>query len=246
MGDEHSLEEKVKRFPDETLEYYNEFTSPLEVGAAELIEELLRTSSLGGFLGYSESLIDIKRMDYEVLNAHGVSYHKIVENLEKIKEVAMQQYSQSSLKHKRGIVFYLNNNYELVRDEAAKHKNQLITFLKKILLGKSAGDNEKAHFRVSIRKLQDAYCPWSVIPESQKELSALKCSYTLSPNYEIFIENLQNGSSFRFNNLQLHMISEHKFFEGRYTAIAHNFIVHNYYRVEPLNIIKTLELGRNY
>jgi len=236
--EKHALEDE--------LEYYKQFTSFAEIGASEIIEELLRNSNLGGFLGPKENLIETKRNDYETLRRYGLSYEDILSPLEVISERAVGKYLEEHPNKASGISeLYLDDNYHPVSDNEIKRSGFLSEILERMF--KKPEEHSNAVYHITIRRLQDAHCPWSNLPEAPEELAKLRCQYTTRPNYEISVENLKNHNSFRFNMLTLHLIKEHKFFEGSYSSFGHqiHLSIKNYYRVEPESIIRTLCLKSN-
>jgi hypothetical protein len=95
-----------------------------------------------------------------------------------------------------------------------------------------------AYYMVIVERISDASCPWNNLP---KELEVLKCGYGQQANYDFTVRNLKSREKleFNYNLMQVHMIANHHFFEGRKTMFN---LIKNPYRIEPEEIIETLEL----
>lgn len=224
----------------ERLAFYNIFSSTREIGAGDMLNEILRKHSLGGFLGKEEELIETKKQDYLTLQKYGLSNQDIASPLEKMAKASLDNYRSTN-----NAVTVLDSDYNIVElkngEEKIMHNRHGLFNIRRLSLRESRMLKElpSAYYMVIVERISDASCPWNNLP---KELEALKCGYGQQTNYDFTVRNLKSREKleFNYNLMQVHMIANHHFFEGRKTMFN---LIKNPYRIEPEQVIATLGLG---
>jgi len=213
--------------------YYNQFTNMTEVGGQDTVNEILRGHSMVGFLGRNEDIIDVKEADYETLQRYGVSYEQIASPLERILESALPIFLENEK-----LRIFLDKDYSPAECSGEPcEKKRTPRFMRSFQEKKMLEENPNARYEVIVKKIGDASCPWSRLPEL--EFSNSRCDYGDKENYDFNVKNLETGKAFHYNLLQVHMIREHMFFEGRGTNLN---LIKNPYRIEPEEAIEVLGL----
>jgi hypothetical protein len=217
----------------EAISYYNKFTNMEEIGGKSTINEILRGHSIVGFLGKNEDIVAVKEADYETLQKHGLSYEEIASPLERIAHSAFQVFLER--KNSRILLACDYSPVEFSGEAGADKKiPRLIRAHRENKMLKTVSG---VRYEVIVKKIEDASCPWSRLPEP--EFSKLRCGYGAKENYDFNVKNLETGKAFHYNLLQVHMIRAHMFFEGSGTNLN---IVKNPYRIEPKEAIEALGL----
>ena len=235
----------------ERLAFYNIFSSTAEIGASDTLSEILRRHSMGGFLGREEDLIEIKKQDYLTLQKYGLSYEDLASRLEKMANASLDNYrstnnavtildSDYNIVELKNVVELKNGNRPFLEKSAGgKGLFHIRPFIKPLRNSRMLKELPSAYYMVIVERIGDAGCPWNNLP---KELEVLKCGYGQQANYDFTVRNLKSREKleFNYNLMQVHMIAKHHFFEGRKTMSK--LINKNSYRIEPEEIIETLEL----
>ena len=212
--------------------YYSQFTNMTEVGGNDTVNEILRGHSIVGFLGKNEDIVNVKEADYKTLQEHGTSYEQIASSLEKISESALPVFLEN-----QKLRIFLDENYSPVEciGEPCEKKG-ILGFLHASSEKRVLEEIPSAKYEVTVKKIDDASCPWNHLPY---EFSKISCGYGAKENYDFSVKNLETGKAFHYNLLQIHMIREHKFFEGSGTNLN---LIKNPYRIEPEEAIEVLEI----
>jgi len=247
VGSSDKKEKEETNFVDmDYIDYIKNFMKMAEFGSEEELEEILRNyNQKYNFLGPNENLYTVKKNDYDTITAKGVSYEQIASTLEKILTSVLAyegKHYPSQKKHvlaklgnfvrnavssenRNGKPFFLDTNYNLLKETKVSEKETKVP--------------EGAKYKIYLpqrEKIYDISCPWSSLTG---ELAALKCNYADKRNLEVLIENFDTGKLIRFYEIHIHLIREHKFFEGKYRR-AEGF--KNQYRLNPEDAIDVLEI----
>lgn len=215
--------------------YYSQFTNMTEVGGNDTVNEILRGHSIVGFLGRNEDIINVKEADYKTLHDKGVSYEQIASSLEQISESALPIFLENEK-----LRILLDENYSPVECSSEPcEKRRTPIFLRASQKKKIIEENPSARYEVIVKDIDKASCPWNKLPF---DFSKITCDYGVKENYDFSVKNLETGKAFHYNLLQIHMIREHKFFEGSGTNLN---LLKNPYRIEPEEVLEVLGLADN-
>ncbi len=165
--------------------------------------------SSGGFLGQSESLLDVIAHDEQTLKKFGVSYEQIVASIEQIWLAAVKQMRELEA----------SDRFERETDFPAIHHPETIPSFSLANLPGTDKGYIIGRFQVFIVRYRGfQHCPWT-------------CNAFGSSDFMVL--NRNTGESFTAPELIIHLIREHRFFEG----------VQSPYRVDPEKVIRTLEIS---
>ena len=170
--------------------------------------------SIGGFLGISESLEAVLRQDELTLLNAGLTYESLTKQVEEIIDDALKQ--------KHAMLF---GNLQQLREREKisipwRKSNTVPIFSIDNLPVTNIGflvNNKYQVFFAQWRGFQD--CPWN-------------CKQPNWGSFDFLLLNRQTGEYIIAPGLIVHLIREHRFFEGRESP----------YRVDPFKLAQVLEL----
>jgi hypothetical protein len=170
--------------------------------------------SVKGFLGEAESLEEILRQDELTLQQLDLTYEKLAAELETLISDALQQKHERVYKNRQELMEreYPSNIWQQARSMSKFSTNDLPSTQIGYIIG-----NKYQGFFAQTRGFQE--CPWN-------------CEQPEWGSFEFLLLNRETAEFIIVPGLIVHLIREHRFFEGRESP----------YRVEPFKLAQVLGL----
>jgi hypothetical protein len=186
-----------------------------------------------GFMSPNENLLDVYNTDLQLIESYGLTFKQIADRLQTLIEKYKRKLSLISHSH----IHFNQKIAELSKKQIENLSTEIINmkcnsgyecFRKKVkYMNPLIIDQHYVVTRISFWSSQP--CPF--VGGLYGKSNFLHIRDELGGGDDYWIYDLRTGQSLKFNDLQIHLIRDHGFFEG-----------HVYHRLEPFDVITFFHL----